>query len=125
MSTAHLDRGRQSGYGKLLVIFGLLALLPLIPYLLFGYRGQDFLFHLHSWSDLHIAWRSGSYYPGWATHANYTLGDPRFLYYPPVSFLLGAALSACLLWLSPVAYIGSLLEVSPVITDHVLAHGMR
>lgn len=67
--------------------------------------GQDLDFHLQSWLDVVDGWHHGSFYPHWAVAANYLAGEPRFVFYPPMSWILGGALGAILPWSwTPVAY---------------------
>lgn len=60
--------------------------------------GQDFDFHLESWLDLARSWHQGLLYPYWAASPNYLAGEPRFVFYPPASRVLGAALGCLLPW---------------------------
>ena len=60
--------------------------------------GHDFDFHLVSWFDTLTSWRHGVFYPHWTPSANYGAGEPRFVCYPPLTWMLGAALGIVLPW---------------------------
>ena len=60
--------------------------------------GDDFQFHLVSWLDAQQSWRHGIPYPHWTPSANFGAGEPRFLFYPPLTWMLGAALGFVLPW---------------------------
>jgi 6-pyruvoyl-tetrahydropterin synthase related domain len=67
--------------------------------------GHDFDFHLQSWLEVVHHWGEGILYPHWDASANYGAGEPRFVFYPPVSWLVGAVLGAFLPWTwTPVAF---------------------
>ncbi|HTJ30214.1 MAG TPA: 6-pyruvoyl-tetrahydropterin synthase-related protein, partial [Acidobacteriaceae bacterium] len=80
------------------IVLGILAiaLVPVLLQALFGYGGQGFTMHLPSWLELKTLWGLHEWRAGWASEANFGLGDPRFTYYPPVSFVLGAGLGVVL-----------------------------
>ncbi len=76
-----------------------LALAAILPLLLRGPScGHDFDFHLQSWFAVRAAWHAGLLVPHWIASANYGAGEPRFVFYPPLSWLLGAALGLVLPW---------------------------
>jgi hypothetical protein len=75
----------------------------------FGSRGvacgHDLVFHMNGWLEVQQQWRDGVLYPRWAANANYGAGEPRFLFYPPLSCILGGALGSVVPWLFvPVAF---------------------
>ena len=83
----------------------LAAAVATAPLVMRGFScGHDFDFHLVSWMDALEAWRRGVFYAHWTPSANYGAGEPRFIFYPPLTWMLGAALGAVLGWqAAPVA----------------------
>ena len=95
-------RWNQSA-GPALILFA--AAVAIAPQCLRGNScGHDFDFHLVSWLDAQSSWRLGIPYPHWTPSANFNAGEPRFVFYPPLTWMLGAAMGSVLPWqLVPIA----------------------
>ena len=81
-------------------IICLAALVATSPDLIRGTScGHDFDFHLASWFDVRAAWTQAHlFYPHWAASPNYFAGEPRFVFYPPLTWMLGAFFGLILPW---------------------------
>jgi hypothetical protein len=92
------------------------AFLVEIPFFFRGIpSGHDLEFHLYSWLEVLSQWKAGIVFPRWAGLAHFAYGEPRFIFYPPASWTLGAALSAIFPWtLVPDIYIWLVLVAAGV-----------
>ena len=98
------------------------VLLVLHPLLIHGpSAGQDLAFHLQSWLDAAQQLRHGTLYPHWDITAAWNAGEPRFLFYPPLSWMLGAVLTLIFpITLCPTIFIAIAL-LTAGLTFHKLA----
>src|SRR5208282_809826 len=91
--------GRTPLFPLPLIVIMASAFLVVLPWCFEGIpSGHDFKFHLNSWMEVLGQWKQGFLYPHWAAMANYGFGEPRFIFYPPASWTLGALLGAVLPW---------------------------
>jgi hypothetical protein len=81
--------------------------------------GHDFDYHLLSWLEAatefaHLHYAHWAYTPAW------NAGEPRFLFYPPLSWALGAALGLILPWsLVPAAFTFAALTLCGLTMRHL------
>jgi len=91
-------RGTALWWAPLLAI-GSAAFAVEIPFFFLGTPSEhDVEFHLYSWLEVLTQWKHGIVYPRWAALAHFAYGEPRFVFYPPASWTLGAGLSAIFPW---------------------------
>ncbi len=88
------------------LILPIAALLCVLPLILQGPScGHDFDFHLLNWFEAAAQFRHGNLHPQWAVSPAFNAGEPRFLFYPPLSWTIGAILGLVFPWtVTPILY---------------------
>ena len=109
---APLEPQRRTNTGQRITVI-VAALLAVLPILLTGPScGHDFDFHVLSWLEASSQF-AHLHSPHWAFTPAWNAGEPRFIFYPPLSWTLGALLGMILPWkLVPAAFTFIALSLS-------------
>ena len=88
------------------IILPLAAFFAIAPMILRGCScGHDFDFHLINWFEAAHQFAHGTLHPHWAFTPAWNAGEPRFVFYPPLSWVTGALLGLLMPWTwTPVVY---------------------
>ena len=87
----------RAGAGRVLLLIAAAAVIAVLPLALHGPSyGHDFNFHLLNWMEAARQFSHGTLYPRWAYSPAYNAGEPRFVFYPPASWMLGSLIGLAL-----------------------------
>jgi hypothetical protein len=96
---AHAHSPKNHPLLAAILVIGVAAFCVLVPCFWLGIpSGHDFEYHFNSWIEVLGQWRQGIIYPHWSALAHFGFGEARYIFYPPASWTLGAALGAVLPW---------------------------
>jgi hypothetical protein len=88
------------------IVLALAAFVAVLPLVLHGCScGHDFDFHILNWMEAARQFAHGNLHPHWAYTPAFNAGEPRFVFYPPLSWTIGAILGFLMPWTwTPIAY---------------------
>ena len=103
-------------------IIAIAALVAVWPQIVTGPScNGDFYFHYVSWSDARQSMLQGALYPHWANTPNFGFGEPRFVFYPPLTWMAGALMELALSWKSAAVVFSFLLLAGTGLANRALA----
>ncbi len=88
------------------IILPIAAFIAILPLIVHGCScGHDFDFHIINWFEAAQDFTHGNLHPQWAFTPAWNAGEPRFVFYPPLSWTIGAILGLLMPWTwTPVVY---------------------
>jgi hypothetical protein len=88
------------------LLIPLAAFVAIIPLLFHSCScGHDFDFHILNWMEAARQFTHGNLHPHWAYTPAWNAGEPRFVFYPPLSWTIGAILGLLFPWTwTPILY---------------------
>ena len=103
----------------------LAAVVAIWPMLVAGPScGSDFYFHYVSWVEAQRSILQGILYPHWANSPNFGAGEPRFVFYPPLSWMAGAWMGLVLPWKAVALALSFLLLAATGLANRALARAV-
>jgi hypothetical protein len=98
------------------ILLPLAALIAVLPLILHGCScGHDFDFHILNWLEAARQFAHGNLHPHWAYTPAWNAGEPRFVFYPPLSWTIGAILGLIFPWTwTPILYTWLALTASGI-----------
>jgi hypothetical protein len=103
------------------IFLPIVALIAVLPLILHGCScGHDFDFHILNWLEAARQFTHGNLHPHWAYTPAWNAGEPRFVFYPPFSWTIGALLGLTLPWTwTPIVYTWLALTASGLALHHL------
>jgi hypothetical protein len=104
------------------ILIPVAAFVAVLPLILHGCScGHDFDFHILNWLEAARQFTHGNLHPHWAYTPAYNAGEPRFVFYPPLSWTIGAILGLTLPWTwTPIVYTWLALTASGLALHHLV-----
>jgi hypothetical protein len=89
------------------ILLPIAAFIAVLPLIVRGCScGHDFDFHIINWFEAAHQFAHGTIHPHWAFTPAWNAGEPRFVFYPPLSWTIGSILGLIMPWAwTPVVYI--------------------
>ncbi|MBS1820426.1 MAG: hypothetical protein JST61_00380 [Acidobacteria bacterium] len=89
------------------ILLPIAAFIAVLPLIVRGCScGHDFDFHIVSWFEAARQFAHGTIHPHWAFTPAWNAGEPRFVFYPPLSWAIGGTLGLIMPWAwTPIVYV--------------------